>query len=79
MAPNMIDTEMQIRKTISETLNVHINDVKDDLAVGDLPEWDSLGHVRIIMALEAHFSCELEAAELLQLDTVSDLVKAFSR
>ena len=39
----------------------------------DIDGWDSLTHVRLIMAIERHFEVRLAAAEVLELNNVDDL------
>ena len=45
-------TSIRIKQIIAETLKVSLESISDDLALGDIPEWDSLAHVRIIGELE---------------------------
>ena len=33
-----------VKALIANTLNVSIDRVHDELAIGDIPEWDSLAH-----------------------------------
>ncbi len=39
----------------------------------DIDGWDSLTHVRLIMAIEKQFSISLPAAEVVELSTVGEL------
>ncbi len=40
----------------------------------DIPEWDSLAHVRLILAIERGFKLKFSAAEVSRLNNVGDLV-----
>ena len=67
-----------IKKIIAETLKVDLEIIKDDLAVGDIPEWDSLAHVRIIAALETALEIELDIEQTLDIEDVEDFIDAFA-
>lgn len=66
--------EQKIIKIITRILEVDIEDVEMDTAIGDLPEWDSLNHLRIITALEEEFGVKYAQSDLAELEDVSDLV-----
>ena len=41
----------------------------------DVEEWDSLSHVRLVVAVERKFGFKLKTSEIESLKTVGDLVK----
>ena len=41
---------------------------------GDIPEWDSLGQQNLIMALEQKFKIKLDIDEVLEMETVEDII-----
>ena len=45
------------------------------MSVGDLPKWDSLGHLAIIQNIQDEFDIELEAEEIIELEDVNDIIK----
>ena len=45
----------KIKKTIAETLKINPSILTEDLGPGDIPEWDSLAHQNLILALEKDF------------------------
>ncbi|MGD9093981.1 MAG: acyl carrier protein [Anaerolineales bacterium] len=56
-----------IRAVIIEALQVPAEQVTPDLAFGDLPQWDSMGHMEVMISLEAQFGVEVTA------DTIANL------
>lgn len=66
--------EEKIINIIAKVLKVDIDDVELDTAIGDLPEWDSLHHLNIIVELENEFSIKYAAEDLAELEDVSDLI-----
>ncbi len=45
-------TEDTIKKIIAEALEVDVEKITDDLAINGIPEWNSIGNLAIINALE---------------------------
>lgn len=45
----------------------------------DYEEWDSLSHVRLLVALEREFAIKFTNAEIESFDNVGDLVDAINR
>lgn len=69
-------TKQQVYQLIAETLNVSIEVINDELAVGDIAEWDSLGHMQIITALETQMGIVLDIEETLEIEDVEDILDA---
>jgi acyl carrier protein len=61
---------MDIEKTcslIASALQVDASEITPETAFGDLPQWDSMGHMEVMLALESEFGLEIDA------DTISNL------
>lgn len=56
-----------IQALLSEALQIPGELVSPDLAFGDLPQWDSMGHMEVMMLLEERFGVEISA------DTIASL------
>lgn len=66
--------KQQIVCIIAKILEVALEEVELDTAIGDLPEWDSLHHLQIIAELEKEFGIKYAADDLAELEDVSDLI-----
>ncbi|MDE6285643.1 MAG: acyl carrier protein [Muribaculaceae bacterium] len=66
--------EEKIIGIISRVLGVDTEDVELDTAIGDLPEWDSLHHLNIIVELENTFNIKYSAEDLAEIEDVADLI-----
>ena len=66
--------DKRIKAFIAGVLKVGTDVVDDDLAVGDIPEWDSLHHMMIITGLQKEFGIEFRREELIDVESVTDLV-----
>ncbi len=51
----------RIREALSLALQVPLDAICDDLSFGDLPQWDSMGHMEVMMRLEEFFGVEINA------------------
>jgi acyl carrier protein len=51
---------------------LHITEVQatPDLAFGDLPQWDSMGHMEVMMVLEQRYNVEINADTIATLTSV---------
>ncbi len=65
-----------IKILIANVLSVSLEKIEDDLAVGDIPEWDSLAHMRIIAALESDLGVVLDIEQTLEIEDVEDIIDA---
>ena len=68
--------EEQIKSIIAEVLEVAVEDVQEDTAIGDLPSWDSLNHLKIIGRIEKEFGIRFTPDVMMDLEDVSDIVNA---
>ena len=71
-----LDKEMQVRKMIAENLNISVDLVVDELGVGDIAEWDSLAHMRLIGALDKELGVVLDIEQSLDIEDVRDIIDA---
>jgi len=65
----------KIYNIISDSLNIDVSIITDDLSVGSIPEWDSLAHVALIAAVEKEFGLQFEIDQVFELEEVEDFVE----
>jgi citrate synthase len=51
----------QVQDLLTKSLRVPADQITPELAFGDLPQWDSMGHMEVMMALEAQYGIEINA------------------
>ena len=66
--------EKEIKSVIADVLGVEMGVLTDDLAPGDIPEWDSLRHMMILTALEKAYHMKFQREELVDVEDLADLV-----
>ena len=54
-------------------------EITPELSAKDIPEWDSLTHVRLIVTIEKEFKIRFAAAEVGALKTTGDLMDLIER
>jgi acyl carrier protein len=67
----MISTEL--KKAILDALNLDDWELNDQTTASDVPGWDSLSHVNVILAVEKQFKVRFSNLEVLKLKSVGDL------
>ena len=60
-----------LQETIANALSISKDQLSDSLQYGDIPEWDSLGHMNIMMALEDEFAVEITTETIAQLVSIA--------
>ena len=73
---NKLELEEKVIQIISTSLEVSPEIISVDLSIGDIPEWDSLGHIVIISNLEKEFSLNFDPEIIMDLEDVNDIVVA---
>jgi len=68
------DITSRVRMLVVDVLDVPERTVTSETARGELPEWDSLGHLRLMTAFEEEFGIRPSMAQINDTKTVADLV-----
>lgn len=57
----MANTDLlnDLRALLAETFRTPVEQISAELAYGDLPQWDSLGHMDVMMALEEKYGVQI--------------------
>lgn len=65
----------QLKQTILSELNLADFDFKPETTANDVPGWDSLAHLNIILAVEKSFGIKFKGSEILKIRNMGDLQK----
>jgi acyl carrier protein len=68
MSKTKVGIDAQLKEFLANQFQVDKESISDDLSFGDLPQWDSLGHMSLMAAIENQFGVEVNA------DAIADLV-----
>lgn len=68
--------EDRVIKIIAEIIEVDNNKIDEDTAIGDFPNWDSMGQLIIITSLEKEFDIKFDPEDIMDLEDVGDMISA---
>ena len=71
-----MELQLKIIKIIAAALEVVEDQINEDTAIGDILEWDSMGHIMIISSLEKEFSINFDPEIIMDLEDVGDIIAA---
>ena len=63
----------ELKKVIIDALKLDDFDIKDETVASQVPGWDSLSHINVILAVEKYFNIRFNNREVLRLKNVGDL------
>ena len=68
--------EDRVIKIIAKAIEVESNKIDEDTAIGDFPNWDSMGQLIIITSLEKEFDIKFYPEDIMDLEDVGDMISA---
>ncbi|MEN2976678.1 acyl carrier protein (plasmid) [Tistrella bauzanensis] len=64
----------RIKEILEETLDVEDLAVTPELSAADVDEWDSLNHIRFIVAIEDEYTIKFTTKEIADMRNIGDLM-----
>ena len=71
--------EAKLQQTFSESLGVPFSSVNDELTYSNLPEWDSVGHMALIAAIEEAFDIMIDAEDVIDMSSVEKAIEILQK
>lgn len=68
-------TKDEIIELAAYTFICDINSITDETGIGHHPNWDSLGHVSLMLALEKKYKIVVDETNIEQLFTIAGIVR----
>jgi acyl carrier protein len=65
----MIDFN-RLKQVISDILEVDVNTINDNSSPDNIQHWDSLTHIKLVMAVEAEFNVKLTPEDMMDMLSV---------
>jgi acyl carrier protein len=65
----------RVQSLLAEAIQVPGEMVTPDLSFGDLPQWDSLGHMEVMLRLEEEFGMAIDADTIAQLISIPEICR----
>ena len=70
-----MDYKERIKEIIADKLGIDIERITDDLAAGDIEEWDSVGNLTIISTIEEELEVDIPIEDLYELNNIKAIVE----
>jgi citrate synthase len=61
---------MSLIQIIADTLGIPDDRVSDSLSFNSIPEWDSLNHINLMLALEESYGLDIDEDAMIELTSV---------
>jgi acyl carrier protein len=61
------------RALLAASVNTDVDMVPDHARIGFFEAWDSLAHLRVILEIEAHIGRQLDADEVVRIESLDDI------
>jgi acyl carrier protein len=77
----MSNSKEETIKILVEQLQINHEEISEDLTFGDIPQWDSLGHMMLMSALEEKYGEEINTeaiAELVNFKSIQGYIEKHS-
>tara|TARA_R110002124_G_scaffold76532_5_gene205060 strand:+ start:22848 stop:23084 length:237 start_codon:yes stop_codon:yes gene_type:complete len=65
----------QLQDIMAAALEIPADAIREDATMEDIEEWDSLGHVHIMVALEQAFDLYMDVEDFAELDSVPAILQ----
>ena len=69
---------MKLKQIFSEVFALPESAIDDDLALGNIPLWDSMAHMVLIVRIEETWQIQLTGDEIADIKTVGDARRAIA-
>ena len=67
--------EEKLKRVLANIFNINIDEIDDATSVDSVPQWDSLKHLNLVLALEHEFNITLSTEQTVEILNYS-LIKA---
>jgi acyl carrier protein len=64
---------MTAKQLLAEAIDADVAAVPDNAKIGLFERWDSLAHMRLVLAIEQRMQRQLDADEVVKIETVADI------
>jgi acyl carrier protein len=69
----MTDLNARLKRLIADLFKCDIADLSDQTGPGDVPGWDSLGHVTLMVEIQKQFGTHVPVEDAIEVESIADL------
>jgi acyl carrier protein len=63
----------EAKRLLADALRIDLSRISDETTMSDLPQWDSLAHMELIVLVEEKLGTTLSMDEILEMTTIAGL------
>jgi acyl carrier protein len=63
----------KLNRIISDALQISEDQITPEMAIHDMPTWNSLSHIELIVSIESAFEIELSADDIVAMTSVEHI------
>ncbi len=67
-----------VRETMLDVFDLDDLQISDKTTAKDVADWDSLSHIRLVVAIEKHYKIRFTTAEIESFDNVGAMVRCIA-
>jgi acyl carrier protein len=71
--------DQRLEKVIREVFLIEGDVIDENWTSDDIPDWDSVGHLNLIMEVEKEFAVKFEIEEMFEIERLSDITKILDK
>ena len=75
----MAFTKNDYKEIFKSSLNIQDEQVTDQLKYNDIEEWDSIGHMSLVSAIEDKFKISLETDDIIDFSSYKEEIKILKK
>jgi len=75
----MTDTSQKLKMLIANLFKCNVADLIDATGPGDVPGWDSLGHVTLMAEIQKQFGTHVPVEDAIEVDSIAALSAVLDR
>lgn len=68
-----MSNSLQAKRLLAEAANCDVAIIPDDVRIGRFERWDSLAHLRLVLAIEAQIGRQLDPDETVRIETLANI------
>jgi acyl carrier protein len=69
----MNNTNAELKALIADLFKCDLSEITDHTGPGDIPGWDSLGHVTLMTEIQRRFGKHVPIEDAIEVESVADL------
>jgi acyl carrier protein len=73
------DTLTKVQEVFATSFNLGPQSVSIETKPGDIPEWDSVGHLSLVSNLESAFNISFDVDEMMEMENVREIVRLIQK